>query len=152
MLRILLAAACAIVPVLSTSAIAETPREEYVRPLSPDNAAVLFIDNQTNLMLGVHSIDTTLLRSNTEGLAKLAKIFGLPVVLTTTGGGVKGPAGGLVPSITETFPDVPVIDRVDYFNAMSDPRFSAAVYATGRRRSFLPASPPIIALCTPQHR
>lgn len=113
---------------------AETPRAEYVSPITPDNAVVLFIDNQTNLMLGVQSIDTTLLKLNTEGLAKLAKIFDLPVVLTTTGGGAKGPAGGLVPSITETFPKVPVIDRTDYFNAMSDPRFAEAVRKTGRKK------------------
>ncbi len=63
-----------------------TPQEEYIVPLSPDNAAVLFIDNQTSLMLGTQSMDTTLLRTNTEGLAKLAAIYGLLVVLTTTGG------------------------------------------------------------------
>lgn len=32
-----------------------TQQEEYVVPLSPENAAVLFIDNQTNLMLGTQS-------------------------------------------------------------------------------------------------
>lgn len=43
-----------------------TPHEEYLRPIISDNAAVLFIDNQTNLSL-VQSIDTTLLRLNTKG-------------------------------------------------------------------------------------
>ncbi|MDX2234412.1 MAG: isochorismatase family protein [Hyphomonadaceae bacterium] len=119
---------------LARPATAETPRAEYVRPITSDNAAVLFIDNQTNLMLGVQSIDTTLLRINTEGLAQLAKIFSLPVVLTTTGGGANGPAGRLVPSITQAFPDVPVIDRTDYFNAMSDPRFARAVKDTKRTK------------------
>lgn len=119
------------------TALAETPREEYTSPLTPENAAVLFIDNQTNLMLGVQSIDTVLLRNNTEGLAQLARLFDLPVVLTTTGGGAKGPAGGLAPSITDAFPDEEVIDRTDYFNAMSDPRFAAAVEATGRRKMIL---------------
>lgn len=82
-----------------------TPQEEYIVPLSPDNAAVLFIDKQTSLMLGTQSMDTTLLRTNTEGLAKLAAIYDLPVVLTTTGGGAHGPSGGLITPITETFPD-----------------------------------------------
>jgi len=67
---------------------------DYLEPLTPDNAAVLFIDNQTTLTLGVQSIDLTLLKTNTEGLAKLARHFGLPVVLTTTGGGADGPLGG----------------------------------------------------------
>ena len=35
------------------------------------------VDNQTTLTLGVQSIGMTLLKTNTEGLAKLAKIFAL---------------------------------------------------------------------------
>lgn len=134
-LHVLLAAALA--AVVPTAAIAETPRAEYVNPITSDNSAILFIDNQTNLMLGVQSIDTTLLRTNTDGLAALARIFEIPVVLTTTGGGAAGPAGGLVSGITDAFPDAPIIDRVDYFNAMSDPRFAAAVKATGRKKVIL---------------
>jgi len=114
-----------------------TQQEEYVVQLSPDNAAVLFIDNQINLMLGTQSIDTTLLRDNTEGLAKLAAIYDLPVVLTTTGGGGHGPSGPLLPPITETFPDAPIIDRQDYLNAMADPRFADAVRAVGRKKVIL---------------
>ncbi|MBV9085172.1 MAG: hypothetical protein JOZ62_21050 [Acidobacteriaceae bacterium] len=68
---------------------------DYLQQLTPENTAVLFIDNQTTLTLGVQSIDLTLLKTNTEGLAKLAKLFALPVVLTTTGGGAEGPSGPL---------------------------------------------------------
>lgn len=114
-----------------------TLEDEYTVPLSPDNAAVLFIDNQVSLMLGTQSIDTTLLRNNTEALAKLAAIYGLPVVLTTTGGGEHGPSGPLITPITDTFPHLPVIDRQEYLNAMADPRFSDAVRATGRKKVIL---------------
>jgi nicotinamidase-related amidase len=112
-------------------------QSDYLEPLTPDNAAVLFIDNQTTLTLGVQSIDLTLLKTNTEGLAKLAKHFRLPVVLTTTGGGANGPSGGLLKPITDTFPDVPVIGRMGNLNAMDDPRFADAVKATGRRKVIL---------------
>lgn len=111
-----------------------TTPSDYLVPLSPDNAAVLFIDSQTSLMLGTQSIDTTLLRTNTAGLAQLAAMFKLPVVLTTTGGGAKGPSGPLIAPITEAFPDVLVIDRMGHLNAMDDPRFAAAVTQTGRRK------------------
>lgn len=137
MKRALIALACLCGWLGPGDAFADTPRAEYTKPLTPDNAAVLFIDNQTNLMLGVQSIDTVLLRNNTEGLAQLAKMFDLPVVLTTTGGGAKGPAGGLSTGITDAFPNAPIIDRTDYFNAMSDPRFAAAVRATGRKKVIL---------------
>ena len=110
---------------------------DYTEQLTPDNAAVLFIDNQTTLSLGVQSIDTTLLKTNTEGLARLASIFALPVVLTTTGGGATGPAGPLLKGITDAFPDVEPIGRTGILNAMDDPRFAAAVKATGRHKLIL---------------
>ena len=116
---------------------AQTPPEEYLKPLTPDNAAFLFIDNQTKLMMAVQSIDHTVLMRNTEGLARLAAVFDAPVVLTTTGGGANGPAGALYPAITETFPDVPVIDRQEYFNAMSDKAFADAVTRTGKKKVIL---------------
>ena len=110
---------------------------EYLQFMTADNSAVLFIDNQTNLALGVQSIDTTLLRTNTEALAKLAKLYELPVVLTTTGGGGDGPSGPLLKPITETFPDSPIVNRLEYLNAMDDPRFVEAVRSTGRQKIIL---------------
>lgn len=114
-----------------------TPQSDYLVQLTPENAAVLFIDNQTTLMLGVQSIDTTLLKVNTEGLAQLAKIFDLPVVLTTTGGGADGPAGGLLKGITDPFPEVAPVNRMGSLNAMDDPRFAELAKATGRRKLIL---------------
>lgn len=114
-----------------------TQPSDYLEPLTPDNAAVLFIDNQTTLTLGVQSIDMTVLKANTEGLARLAAMFGLPVVLTTTGGGAEGPSGPLLRGITDAFPDAPIVNRMGNLNAMDDPRFAAAVEATGRRKLIL---------------
>lgn len=114
-----------------------TQREDYLEQLTPDNAAVLFIDNQTTLTLGVQSIDMTLLKTNTEGLARLAKIFNLPVVLTTTGGGAEGPSGPLLKGITDAFADIAPINRMGNLNAMDDARFADAVKATGRRKVLL---------------
>ena len=110
---------------------------QYLEQLTPDNAAVLFIDNQTTLTLGVQSIDLTVLKANTEGLAQLAKMFGLPVALTTTGGGAGGASGGLLKGITDAFPDIEPINRKGNLDAMDDPRFAEAVKATGRRKLIL---------------
>jgi nicotinamidase-related amidase len=110
---------------------------DYLDPVTAENAAVLFIDNQNNLLLGVQSIDTTLLRLNTEGLAKLAEMYALPVVMTTTGGGADGPWGPLLKPITDTFPAAPIVNRREYVNAMDDARFADAVRATGRKKLIL---------------
>lgn len=110
---------------------------QYLEPLTADNAAFLFIDNQTSLLLGVQSIDTTLLLNNTAGLAALAKIYDIPAVLTTTHGGPHSPAGHMLPAVTDNLPGVEVIDRLEYLNAMSDVRFADAVRATGRKKVVL---------------
>lgn len=114
-----------------------TNQTNYLEQLTPENSAVLFIDSQTTLMLGVQSIDLTVLKTNTEGLAQLARVFDLPVVLTTTGGGADGPSGPLLRAITDAFPDLEPINRMGNLNAMDDPRFAAAVKATGRKKLIL---------------
>lgn len=79
----------------------------------------------------------TLLKTNIEGLANAARIFGLPVVLATTGGGAEGPSGPLLKGITDAFPDVDIVNRRGNLNAMDDPRFADAVQALGRRKLIL---------------
>ena len=61
-----------------------TRTNEIVRSLlTPENCTVIFIDHQPQMAFGVTSIDRQLLINNTVGLAKAAKIFNVPVILTT---------------------------------------------------------------------
>ncbi len=50
--------------------------------LSPDNCAVIFIDHQPQMTFGVANIDRQLLVNNVVMLAKGAKEYGVPVILT----------------------------------------------------------------------
>src|SRR5258708_4357235 len=50
--------------------------------LTPDNCAVLFIDHQPQMFFGVANIDRQDLLNNVLVLAKAAKIFHVPVILT----------------------------------------------------------------------
>ena len=50
--------------------------------LTPDNCAVIFIDHQPQMFFGVANIDRQDLLNNVLVLAKAAKIFGVPVILT----------------------------------------------------------------------
>ena len=59
------------------------------------------------------------------------------MVLTTTGGGEHGPSGPLIAPVVNAFPDMPIIDRQDYLDAMADPRFSNTVRATRRKKLIL---------------
>jgi nicotinamidase-related amidase len=51
--------------------------------LTPDNCTVIFIDHQPQMTFGVTSIDRQLLTNNVAGLAKAAKAFQVPVILTS---------------------------------------------------------------------
>jgi nicotinamidase-related amidase len=115
---------------LSATQIRRT--SDYLGRITPDNAAMLLIDYQTQLMLGCQSQDADTLKQNTIAMARLAKIFDLPTVLTTTGGGSEGPAGPTLPELVEMFPEKDIVDRQLYFDSMADPEFRTAVEATGR--------------------
>jgi len=98
--------------------------------LTPENAAILFIDNQSGLLSNVQTVEPTLLKNNTLALAALAKVYDLPVILTTSDSG--GPNGPLLPELVEAFPDNEVINRTKIC-AWDDERFVSAVEATGRK-------------------
>lgn len=51
--------------------------------LTPDNCTVILIDYQPQMVFGVESMDRQILVNNAVGLAKAAKIFKIPTILTT---------------------------------------------------------------------
>ena len=65
--------------------------------LTPQNAALVVIDYQPSQVQTVHSIDRDLLIRNIVSVARLAKTFGLPVVLSTIN--VAGGQGPTVPDL-----------------------------------------------------
>ena len=100
-------------------------------PLTRDNAALVFVDNQVGLMTGVRDYPIAELKDNIVGLAKAAKALGLPIVTTTTSSETLwGPA---IPELTEALPEQTFIDRTTV-NAWDDPRVEEAIRATGRSK------------------
>lgn len=99
--------------------------------LTPQNCAVIFIDHQPQMVFGVLSIDRQTLVNNVVGLARAAKIFEVPTVLTTVA--AKEFSGPIIPQLGEVFPDHTPIDR-STVNAWEDEKLVAAVKATGRKK------------------
>ena len=101
-------------------------------PLTRDNAAVVFVDNQVGLMTGIRDYSVADLKHNIVGLARAAKALGLPIVTTTTlvpntlGARHSRVARGLARSDLHR-PD-------DTVNAWDDPRVEEAIRATGRSK------------------
>ena len=104
-----------------------TPSE---RLLTPTNCAFTFIDHQPQMALGVNSIDDETLRNNVAGLAKTAKAFGVPVVLSTISEAYDGP---LFSDVGDVFPEHDHVDRTN-MSAWEDEDYVAAIEETGRDR------------------
>jgi nicotinamidase-related amidase len=71
--------------------------------------------------------------NNTVGLAKAAKVYGVPTILTSV---VAARGGLLFSQITDVFPDQEVIDRT-FINTWEDPKVVDVVKATGRKQLIL---------------
>jgi len=103
----------------------------------PEQAALLLIDHQVGTMSWVHSIPFEEMKRNALLLARTVKIYGMPVVLTSSM--EEYAQGPLLPELEEIFPEAFAarIKRAGIVNAMDDANFAAAVKATGRRQLIL---------------
>jgi nicotinamidase-related amidase len=99
--------------------------------LTPDNCAVLFVDHQPQMFFGTGSGDRTAIINSTVGLAKSAKAFDVPVVLSTVA--AESFSGPIMPQLAAVFPEQKIIDR-STMNAWEDFAFVEAVKATGRKK------------------
>jgi nicotinamidase-related amidase len=98
-----------------------------------EDCALVLIDFQNEMFEVIRSeTPADLVELNVRLLAKSAKGFGMPVVLSTVGVGF-GFNGPTRPAILAELDGVEVIDRSS-MNAFEDDAFRAAVEATGRRR------------------
>lgn len=100
--------------------------------LTAENSALILIDYQPGLVDGTNSIRREALVNNVVALAKAAKMFDVPVILSTIAveAGYQEPT---TPELLEEVPGVAPIDRTAV-NAWEQPEFRAAVEATGRRK------------------
>jgi nicotinamidase-related amidase len=72
--------------------------------LQPAQCALLLIDHQAGLAFGVGSTDRQVLLNNTVALARIAAVFDLPVVVSTSASKVY--SGPLMPPIQAVLPGV----------------------------------------------
>ncbi|MFC4312341.1 hydrolase [Steroidobacter flavus] len=98
--------------------------------LRPEDSVLVLIDHQPFQIANVNSHDPHAVVNNSAALAKAAKAFGVPTILTS----VIADRGGLIfPQITDVFPDQQVIDRT-LINTWEDRKVVDAVKATGRKQ------------------
>jgi nicotinamidase-related amidase len=104
--------------------------------LNPQNSALILIDFQPQMTFGVANIDRQTLFNNVMLLAKAAKIFNVPTVLTTVE--TKSFSGNFWPQVLDIFPDQEPVERSS-MNSWEDAKLVEAVVATGRKKLIMAA-------------
>jgi nicotinamidase-related amidase len=99
--------------------------------LTPQNSQVLFIDHQPQMAFGVQSIDRQVLKNNTVGLAKAAKVFKIPTTITSVES--ESFSGYTYPELLDVFPDMKVLERTS-MNSWDDRKVRDALKANGRNK------------------
>ena len=102
----------------------------YHKLYTPQDSAVVFIDHQPQMTFGVANIDRAMLMNNVTLLAKVAKEFKVPAVLTAVE--TESFSGYVWPQLLDVFPGQAVIERTS-MNSWDDPSFRKAIEATGRK-------------------
>src|SRR5258708_17415328 len=103
--------------------------------LPPDNCLLVLIDHQPFQLANVNSHEPTMVINNVTALAKTARAYGIPTILTSVNGERGGKIFGQVQAV---FSDQKPIDRT-FINAWEDQRVVEAVKKTGRKKLVMAA-------------
>jgi nicotinamidase-related amidase len=99
--------------------------------LRPENCALLLVDLQAGLAFGVESEDRQVLLNNAVALARLAPLFKIPVVASTSA--TKVYSGPMMPAVRAAVAEVTPIERRN-MNVWEDDHVRTAIENTGRKK------------------
>ncbi|RZJ63537.1 MAG: isochorismatase family protein [Flavobacterium sp.] len=114
----------------TTASSQVTPKAGLGALLTPENCVVLLVDHQPFQFatLGSHNVQSVI--SNVVALAKTAKVFGVPTLLTTV---VEDRGGLILQQLQDVFPEQKPLNRT-WINAWQDPTVTDWVKKTGRKK------------------
>src|SRR5246127_3967400 len=98
--------------------------------LTPENSALILIDHQPFQFASLNSHDPQTIINNVVGLAKVAKLYKVPTLLTTV---TEERGGYLLKQLQDVFPDQKPINRT-FINAWEDKRVVEAVKKIGLKK------------------
>ncbi|WP_165246525.1 hydrolase [Paludisphaera soli] len=103
--------------------------------LRPADSILVLIDHQPFQFTNLHSHEPTMIVNNVIGLAKAAKAFDVPTILTTV---IQDRGGYLIKGLQDVFPEQQPIDRT-FINTWEDPNVTDVVKKSGRKQLILAA-------------
>jgi nicotinamidase-related amidase len=113
--------------------------------LRPEDSILVLIDHQPYQFTNLNSHDPQTIVNNVVGLAKAAKVFNVPTILTTV---LEERGGYLIKAIQDVFPEQKPIDRT-FINTWEDPKVTDLVKKSGRKQLILAALYTEICLAMP---
>ena len=105
--------------------------------LTPENSALIIIDYQPVQVSSVASMDRRSLVLNMVDVAKAAKLYELPIVLSTVNVNT-GKNAPTIHQLTDVIGEIEALDRTT-INAWEDVEFVSAVTATERKKLIMTA-------------
>jgi nicotinamidase-related amidase len=113
--------------------------------LRPEDSIVVLIDHQPYQFANLHSHEPTMVINNVVALAKTAKVFGVPTILTTV---LEERGGYIIKGLQDVFPDQKPINRT-FINTWEDANVIEIVRKSGRKQLVLAALYTEICLAMP---
>lgn len=105
--------------------------KQKLEVLTPNNCQLIFIDQQPQMAFGVQNIDRQMLKNNVVALAKAAKIFEIPTVITTVE--TQSFSGHTYPELLAVFPEAPILERTS-MNSWDDQKVRDALAKNGKNK------------------
>jgi nicotinamidase-related amidase len=113
--------------------------------LRPEDSILVLIDHQPFQFTNLNSHEPTMIINNVIGLAKSAKVFNVPTILTTV---IEERGGYIIKGLQDVFPDQKPINRT-FINTWEDPNVTDVVKKSGRKQLILAALWTEICLAMP---
>ena len=101
--------------------------------LRPADSILVLIDHQPYQFANLNSHEPQMIINNVVGLAKIAKVFDVPTILTTV---LAARGGNLIKGLQEVFPEQKPIDRT-FINTWEDRNVTDVVKKSGRKQLVL---------------
>jgi nicotinamidase-related amidase len=103
--------------------------------LTPDNCVLILIDHQPFQFAGLRSHDSQSVINNVVSLAKTAKVFNVPTLLTTV---IEERGGFIIQQLQDLFPEQKPINRT-FINTWEDENVIKWVKAQGKKKIVIAA-------------
>ncbi|MBC7846912.1 MAG: hydrolase [Flavobacterium sp.] len=101
--------------------------------LRPNDSILVLIDHQPYQFTNLNSHEPTMIINNVVGLAKAAKAFNVPTILTTV---IEERGGYIIKGLQDVFPEQKPINRT-FINTWEDPKVTDIVKESGRKQLIL---------------